>query len=155
MIHPSLAHFAIVLPIVALVFALIYLVKRDEQTSKVATYVLAIAMIAMGLAWFTGSQVGPDVYPLLSDEGQEILLEHKGYGLYLFAAMVVAAIIMFFGYQKKKFLAEVAATIVLLLASGVTLYQGSLGGELVYEHGAGVENYSDGMDCLEEMYEEE
>jgi uncharacterized membrane protein len=155
MIHPALAHFAVVLPIVALVFALIYLLKRDERMSKVTTFALAFAMVAMGLAWFSGSQAGPDVYPLLSDEGQKTLLEHKGYGLYLFVAMVVAAVIMFFGYQKKKFLAELAATVVLLLASGVTLYQGSLGGKLVYEYGAGVENYSDGMDCLEEMYGEE
>jgi uncharacterized membrane protein len=155
MIHPALAHFAIVLPIVTLVFALIYLIKRNEKMSQVAAYVLIVAAVAMGLAWYTGSQAGPDVYPLLSDEGQKTLLEHKGYGLYLFVAMAVAAVIMFFGYQKKKFLAEVAATVVLFLASGVTLYQGSLGGKLVYQYGAGVENYSDGMDCLEEMYEEE
>ena len=55
----------------------------------------------------------------------------------------------------KKLLYIVIA--ILVIASGMTLYQGDMGGDLVYQYGAGVANHSDGMDCLDDpsMYLEE
>ncbi len=40
MLHPLIVHFAIVLPLVALVLSLIYLYKRDETMSKLSSYYL-------------------------------------------------------------------------------------------------------------------
>lgn len=153
LLHPPIVHFAIVLPVIALLPALLYLLRRDEVLSKISTCLMFFAAVAMGAAWYTGVQAGPDEYPLLFKEGKALLLEHKGYGPYLFGGIAAAAILKFFGSVKKSFAVEAAAVILLLLSCGGALYQGSLGGKLVYEHGAGVANHSDGMDCIEELAE--
>ena len=149
MIHPATAHFAIVLPIVASVFGLIYLFTRSEGMSKISSRVLLFAALGVIAAWYTGSQAGPDAYPLLSDEGQHELLEHKALGLYLAIAFGAIAILKMIGCRMNKFALEAVAIVLLLGATATTLLQGKDGGELTYEYGAGVEQHADGLDCLE------
>ena len=149
MLHPATAHFAIVLPIVASIFGLIYLFTRSEGMSKISSRIMLFAALGVIAAWYTGSQAGPDAYPLLTDEGQHELLEHKALGLYLAIAFGVIAVIKLVGCKMNKFIVEAVATILLLGATVTTLNQGKDGGELTYEYGAGVENHADGLDCLE------
>jgi len=149
MLHPSAAHFAIVLPVVASVFGLIYMATRSEGMSKISSRVLVFAALGVIAAWYTGSQAGPDVYPLLSEEGQEELIEHKTLGLYLAISFGVIAIMQFAGSQMKKFKLEALSIVLLLGATAMTFVQGKDGGELTYEFGAGVEQHADGLDCLQ------
>ncbi len=149
MIHPATAHFAIVLPIVASVFGLIYLYTRSEGMSKISSRVMLFAALGVIAAWYTGSQAGPDAYPLLSEEGQHELLEHKALGLYLAIAFGAIAVLKMIGCRMNKFILEAVAIVLLLGATATTLLQGKHGGELTYEYGAGVENHADGLDCLE------
>lgn len=135
MLHPATVHFAMVLPLVAAVFGLIYLVKRDEAMSKLSSRVTVIAAIAMIVAWYTGSQAGPEVYDYLSEGGQHELMEHKTLGLYLAIAMGIIALIKFAGCQLKNFMIEALAIVLLLGATAVTFAQGKDGGELVYNYG--------------------
>ncbi len=139
MLHPAAAHFAIVLPIVALVFGLLYLFRPSEMMSKISTRLMVFALIFMGVAWYFGTKDGPDVFILLNEEGQALLKAHKGYAPYLFYALLAATALKFFGCKKQKFAAEAAGVVLLLLVVGGTLYQGSLGGKLVYEYAAGVQ----------------
>lgn len=150
MLHPPVVHFAVALPVVAALFGLVYLFQRGEGMSKLSTRLLVVAAVAVIAAWFTGSQGGPDVYPLLSEAGQGELKEHKQLGTYLAIAFGVIAVIKFAGCWLKNFAAEALAVLLLLGATAAIFAQGKEGGELVYEHGAGVEKYSDGMDCLED-----
>jgi len=149
MLHPATAHFAIVLPIVASIFGLVYLYTRSEGMSKISSRVLLFAALGVIAAWYTGSQAGPDAYPFLSDEGQHELLEHKALGLYLAIAFGVIAVIKMVGCRMNKFGVEALAIVLLLGATAVTLSQGKEGGALTYEYGAGVANHADGLDCLE------
>ncbi|MCJ7765290.1 MAG: hypothetical protein MUP09_05040, partial [Thiovulaceae bacterium] len=142
------AHFAIVLPVVASVFGVIYLITRSEGMSKVSTRSLVIAALGIIAAWYTGSQAGPDAYPLLSSEGQQELLDHKALGLYLAIAFGVIALIKFVGCKMNKFGIEALAMLLLLGATVMTFAQGKDGGELTCEYGAGVEKHADGLDCL-------
>lgn len=139
MLHPASAHFAIVLPIVALVFALAYHFKPSELMSKISTRLMVVALVFMGIAWYLGAQDGPDVYILLNEEGQALLKEHKSYAPYLFFALLAATLVKFFGCMKKRVAIEAVGTAILLLVVAGTLYQGSLGGKIVYEHAGGVE----------------
>ena len=148
MLHPAAAHFAIVLPVVASVFGFIYLVTRSEGMSKISTRTFAIAALGAIAAWYTGSQAGPEAYPLLSSEGQHKLLEHKTLGMYLAVTFAVIALIKFAGCKMNKFGIEAVAVILLLGATATTFVQGKEGGELTYEYGAGVEKHADGLDCL-------
>ncbi len=149
MLHPATAHFAIVLPIVASVFGLIYLFTRSEGMSKISSRVMLFAALGVIAAWYTGSQAGPDAYPLLSDEGQHELLEHKALGLYLAIAFGIIALIKLVGCKLNKFVVEAVAIVLLLGATAAVLNQGKDGGELTYEYGAGVDKHADGLDCLE------
>ena len=135
MLHPPVVHFAIVLPLVALVFSLIYLVKRDEGMSKLSSRLTLIAAFAMAGAWYTGNQAGPEIYDYLSESGQHELMEHKTLGLYLAIAMGIIAIIKIVGCKMKNFAIEAVAVVLLLGATVVTFAQGKDGGEIVYNYG--------------------
>jgi len=141
MLHPPLVHFAIVLPLVALVFSLIYLLKRDETMSKISSRLTLLAALAMAAAWYSGNQAGPEIYSFLSPEGKEELMEHKALGLYLAIAMGIIAILKMAGCYMKKFAIEALAVVLLLGATVVTFAQGKDGGEIVYNHGMPFKSY--------------
>jgi uncharacterized membrane protein len=155
MLHPAAAHFAVALPIISLVLGLAYLYKPSELMSKVSSRFMVFAAIFIIAAFFTGKHDGGEVYILLSGEGKQLLLQHKQLGLYLAIAMGIAAVIKFYGCQKQVFKAELFAIVLVAIIAGGTLYQGKMGGELTYTHGAHVQDHSDGMDCLAEEAEDE
>lgn len=134
-LHPPFAHFAIVLPIVAAVFGLIYLIKPSESMSKISSRLLVIAAIAMIATWYTGSKAGPMIYQYLSSDGKHELLEHKNLGLYLAIAFGGIAILKFLGCYLKRFALEAASILLLLIATVFVLIQGKHGGEITYNYG--------------------
>ena len=135
MLHPATVHFAIVLPIVASVFGLIYLYSRTEIMSKIAARATLIAALAMIGVWYTGSQAGPLIYNYLSAAGKHELLEHKQLGLYLAIAMSIIALLQIAGCRLKKFGLEALAIVLLIGAMFTTFLQGKHGGEIVYDYG--------------------
>lgn len=154
LLHPPLVHFAIVLPIIALFFQIAYSVSNNHTYSKCSATALVITAVVMVGAWYTGGLQGEDVYPMLSDAGQETLKTHKTLGLYLMIGSIALALVKMLAYKAKSIFFETIILIGLLVVSSSLMYQGFLGGDIVYKYGGGVEKYSDGMDCLEE-YEEE
>jgi len=158
MLHPAAAHFAIALPVIALVLGIAYLIKPSELMSKISTRFMVFATIFLVIAFFTGREDGGEVYILLTGAGQELLKEHKDLGLYLAIMMGIATVVKLFGCMKQNIKAEIFAILLVAITAGATLYQGKMGGDLTYKYGAHVENHSDGMDCLddpEEFLEEE
>jgi len=153
MLHPAAAHFAIALPVISLVLGAAYLYKPSEIMSKISTRFMAFATIFMIVAFFTGKHDGGEVYILLSVDGQELLKQHKDFGLYLMIAMAIATVVKFYGCFKKVLKAEIFSILLVAIIAGGVMYQGKMGGELTYTHGAHVENHSDGMDCLDDPEE--
>jgi uncharacterized membrane protein len=148
MLHPASAHFAIVLPILALVLGISYLIKPSELMSKVSTRFMLFAAIFITVAFFTGKNDGGEAYVLLSNDGQLLLKEHKSFALYLVFAIWIATVVKMFGCLKSVLKAEMFAVLLVAIISGAVLYQGKMGGELTYTYGANVAQHSDGMDCL-------
>ncbi len=153
MLHPATAHFAIVLPVVASIFGVIYLFNKTEIMSKIAARTTLLAAIAMIVVWYTGNQAGPLVYNFLSPDGKHELLEHKQLGLYLAIAMAVIALLQILGCRLKKFALEALAIILLIAAMFTTFLQGKHGGEIVYDYGhpfemQQVKNYLENDDDL-------
>ncbi|MEN8304067.1 MAG: DUF2231 domain-containing protein [Campylobacterota bacterium] len=153
MLHPATVHFAMVLPLVALVFGIIYLIKRDELMSKISSRTTLIAALAMIGVWYTGDQAGPEIYDYLSQAGKEELLEHKALGLYLAIAMALIAVLNTAGCLMKKFILQAVAIGLLLIATAVTFVQGKDGGEIVYNHGMPFKSYMI-EDSLNDAYSE-
>jgi uncharacterized membrane protein len=141
MIHPATAHFAMVLPLVASVFSLIYIVNKSETFSKIAARTTLFAALAMIGVWYTGTQAGPQIYDYLSEAGQETLVAHKNLGLYLAIAMGVIALFQIAGCKLKKPILQTIATVALIGATLATFAQGKKGGELVYNYGTPFKSY--------------
>ena len=153
MLHPPVTHFAVVLPIISLVLGLAYLYKPSALMSKISTRFMVVATLFLAVAFFTGKGDASDVYIFLTGEGQTLLKEHKNIGLYLMVAMALVTIIKLIGCTKNIFKAEVVAILLLALVTAGVLYQGKMGGEITYKHGANVENHSDGLECLDDPEE--
>lgn len=147
-LHPPIVHFAIVLPIIALILGIAYLIKPSELMSKISTRFMFFATLFIVAAFFTGKAAGAEAFILLPTEGQELLKSHKNLGLYLMVGMAVATIFKFVGCFKRLMKSEVLAILILAILSVGVLYQGKTGGELTFTYGANVANHSDGMDCL-------
>ena len=153
--HPPLVHFAIVLPLMALFFQITYSVSNNYIYSQWSARILVVSALVMVAAWYTGGLQGADVYPFLSEEGQTTLKQHKNIGLYLMIATIVLAVLKFVACKARNVVLETIVLIGLLSISSALAYQGLIGGDVVYKYGGGVENHSDGMDCLEEQAEME
>ena len=153
MLHPATVHFAMVLPVVASVFGIIYLIKRDELMSKISSRTTLVAALAMIGVWYTGDQAGPEIYDYLSKAGKHELMEHKALGFYLAIAMGVIAVLKIAGCLMKKFIIEAIAIVLLLIATAVTFAQGKDGGEIVYNHGMPFKSYMI-EDSLKDAYNE-
>ena len=158
MLHPASAHFAVVLPLIALVLGMAYLIKPSKLMSKISTRFMLFGAIFITVAFFTGKTDGGEAYNLLSGDGKLLLKEHKNLELYLVVVMWIATLVKMFGCKKEILKAEIFAILLVAILAGGVLYQGKMGGELTYTHGANVAQHSDGMDCLddpEEFLEEE
>lgn len=155
-IHPATAHFAVALPVIALVLGLLYLIKPTEIMSKLSTRFLAFSALFIVIAYFTGKEDGAEVYKFLSAEGKELLLQHKDYGTYLAIALPIIAILKIYGCKKENFKSEILAVLLLAIVTAGTFYQGKIGGDLTYTYGAHVKDHSEGRACLTEnsMFDE-
>jgi len=135
MLHPATVHFAMVLPLVASVFSVAYLFTRTEMMSKLSARSTLVAALAMAAVWYTGNQAGPQIFEYLSADGKHELLEHKQLGLYLAIAMGVIALLQIVGCKMKKYIIQLVATLLLLIATATTFLQGKHGGKIVYNYG--------------------
>ncbi len=149
MIHPATVHFAIVLPVVASVFGIAYLINRQELFSKISTILMFFAALAMAGVWYSGSVAGPEIYDFLSEDGQRALVAHKELGLYLAISMGLASLLKIIGCKMKKFFLEAISIVALIAIMLATFIQGNIGGELVYNHGTPFKSFMI-MDTLHE-----
>jgi len=150
LLHPPLVHFAIVLPMVALIFQLAYSATNNYLYSQWSARILIIAALVMIGAWYTGGAEGKEIYPLLTENAQEVLKQHKSLGLIAMISIIVLAVVKFIACKAKNVILETLVFIGLLGIASILAYQGLLGGELVYKHGANVQKHSDGLDCLDD-----
>jgi len=153
LLHPPLVHFAVVLPLVALAFQIAYMITKNEAHSVYAARILAVAAIMMVAVWYTGGEEGKLAYPLLDAEGKKELLAHKAYGMYVMITTLVIAAIKFAACKMKSGALEAGSLLLMLSLVGMVGYQGSLGGDVVYEHGGNVKVTKDLKECKAELEE--
>ena len=100
------------------------------------------------LSYFTGDVEADRLWDTMSPAAQQILssssggrdyLSHAMLGQYLmYAFLVLAAWRVMLELSRKLERTRIAFLMIAIVAAGALLYQGKTGGELVYEHGAGV-----------------
>jgi uncharacterized membrane protein len=151
LLHPVSVHFAVVLPLIALILGLVYLLKPSEALSKISTGFIVFAAISVGIAYLTGKEDGSEVYKLLSAEGKLVLQEHANLGKYLAIAMGLVAAVNLFGFFKKIYKAQLLSIVLLAAVVGGVFFQGQMGGEITYVYGGHVKDYAEGRACLVEQ----
>ncbi len=161
LLHPSIDHFAIVLPVIVLLLEFYNLFAQRKSIGLFSSLLLVLTVIAFAAAYFTGVVDGKEAYDLLPTEGQEELKFHKLLGTYLLLASVALLLFKLLAMSGKKIF-KVLFFLVLLGFIAVTFQQGKDGGELVYEYGANVKRVKvlddklfDTQEALEEAKEEE
>ena len=136
MIHPATVHFAMILPLVAATFGIIYIFNRTETMAKISARTALIAAIAMIGVWYTGEKIaGPEVVHLLSNAGKAELLEHRNLGRYLAISMALVALIQIIGCRMKKSTIQIFGILLTIGVMAITFLQGKHGGEIVYKYG--------------------
>ena len=138
-LHPVADHFTIALLVIAVLIDLIAnLAPTRAWLRYMALTLMILGAIAAGASYATGDLEADRVAKALGKEAKGVLSLHAELGEYLAVAFAVLAIwriliegVGFFAGSRLVYL------IVAIVAAGVLLYSGHLGGELVYDYGVG------------------
>jgi uncharacterized membrane protein len=141
-LHPVIDHFSIALLVVAVAIDLVALLfsQRPSLRHTALTLIIIGAIAAAGSYW-TGDMEGDRVWDLVKEpKVHDVLKLHAQIGYYLmlvFAALAFWRILIeFAGFMRAT---RQIYLLVAIAAVAVLLYQGSLGGELVYRYGVGTQ----------------
>ena len=154
LLHPSVDHFAIALPVVILLLELMNLILRKKAISGVSFFLIVLTVIVSVGAYFTGLVDGKEAYPALTEAAKEALAEHKLLGTYLMLASGVLLLFKLFSMLTAKGIIKGLYLLILIAFVAGIFEQGEHGGELVYKYGMNVEQVKVLDDELFDLQEE-
>jgi uncharacterized membrane protein len=138
-LHPVVDHFTISLLVVGVLIDLVAnLAPTRIWLRYTALLLMILGAIAAGASYFTGGLEANRVFDAMSEPAKQIFGRHAKLGSYMaivFGLLAVWRILIqgvtFFAGSRSIYL------IVAVIAAGIVLYIGSLGGKLVYTYGVG------------------
>jgi uncharacterized membrane protein len=138
-LHPVADHFSMALLVVAVLVDLAVLVFSQRLWLRyTALTLMVMGAVAAAASYATGDLEGDRVWDMVGGKAKDVLKLHAQYGYYLmyvFAALALWRIlIQAFAFMERTRQIYLAFAV---LAVAVLIYQGSLGGELVYTYGVG------------------
>ena len=161
LLHPSVDHFIIALPIIILLLEIINLFTKKRAIGVVSFFLIILMSAASVAAYYTGVVDGKEAWDLLSQAGQSELKDHKVLGTYLMLASGVVLLFKLLSSMLQRGMMKGLYLFILILFVVGILKQGKDGGELVYKYGANVEKVNtldnelfDVNEELEELKEE-
>lgn len=138
-LHPFVDHFTVSLIVVAVLFE----IAASILPARVWLRYTALTLLILGTLASFGSQVtggweAERVWDSLTEPGKELLRRHGWWGHwlpYVFAVLVLwRLLVQFTGFAART---RPVYVIVAIITVGLILYQGFLGGDLVYDYGVG------------------
>ena len=163
-LHPIVDHFTIALltfGIAAEILSAAILLARGragwvlewgQKLSSTSLLMMMAGAAASVMSYFTGDAEADRLWDKMSPAAQQILassngardyLSHAVLGQYLMYAFLILAVWrVMLELSSRLERTRIAFLVVAIVAAGALLYQGKTGGELVYEHGAGVSSVS-------------
>ncbi len=138
-LHPVVDHFTVALIIVAILFDLVASILPTRIWLRYSA--LTIMILGTAAAWgsqLTGGWEAGRVWENVKGPALEVLKRHAWLGDYLPWVFLVLAVWRL-GIQVFGFVAGTRPIYLMIgvVAGGVLIYQGSLGGDLVYDYGVG------------------
>ncbi len=164
-LHPIVDHFTIALLTFGIAAEILATATRpfsrthadvasiwSHQLRSTSLILMITGAAATVLSYFTGDSEADRLWDTMSPAAQQILssstgahdyLSHAMLGRYLmYAFLILAAWRVILELSTKLERTRIAFLTIAVVAAGALLYQGKTGGELVYEHGAGVSSVS-------------
>ncbi len=138
-LHPDVDHFSIALLVVAVLIDIVALIFSQRPSLRhTALTLMIIGAIAAAASYATGDIEGDRVWDLVGGKAKDVLKLHAQIGYWVMIAFAVLALwrilIEAFEFMRVTRQVYLALAVVAVIA---LLYQGSLGGELVYTFGVG------------------
>lgn len=135
-LHPLVVHFPIALLFAAGVLYVIYTFSRKEEFARFAFYLHAAGLAGIVLAIVTGDYEESEL--VQTEAIHDLVGLHENLGMLTGWAFAMMMIWAFLRKGSKVMWEKLAFCLVFLGLLGVLSYSAHLGGELVYENGAGV-----------------
>ena len=132
-IHPAIVHFPIALTAVGALSAIVYLVLRREWIRWFAPVLLSLALLSAVAAYFSGKAAEDRAEKLGVPEAA--IEQHEETGLWGLGLTGLACLLAWATHTRQRAVWVSAA--VSAAAAAVILWNGHLGGKLVFIHGAG------------------
>jgi len=132
-LHPAVAHFPIALTSVGAACAVAYLLLRREWLRWFAPLLLTLALLGAVAAYFSGEAAEDRAEALGVPEAA--IAQHEDTGLWALGLTGLACFLAWATHARRKGVWISAA--VAVAAAGLILWNGHLGGKLVFIHGAG------------------
>ena len=146
-LHPAIVHFPIALLITAALAAVIYLFNRTAFLKQMIFWLLIIGVIFGAAAVLSGLYEEDKI--VHNEAIHEIIETHEKIG-FAIAGLFVLLLIWFWVRKNVMSTGELSIWVLGALAGvGLLLYQGYLGGEMVFGEGAGVEPYEQYIEPLD------
>lgn len=132
--HPKVVHFPIALFVVALGFEFLEVIFRKKEFHVTAICVFVAATLAGPLAVMTGLWEAERL-----QLSHSLLNQHQFVGFALMWFALLSLPVLWFFKKKQTRFFRFVFLVVLLTTAGMVSYVGHLGGQMVYQYGAGVE----------------
>ena len=132
-IHPAIVHFPIALTTVGALFAVLYLLIRLEWIRWFAPVLLSLALLGAVAAYFSGESAKDRAEKLGVPEAA--IEQHEETGIWGLGVTGLACLLSWATHVRRRGVLISAA--VAVVAAGLFLWNGHLGGKLVFVHGAG------------------
>src|ERR1051326_7873745 len=143
-LHPAFVHFPIALVVVSFLADLLGRIFNKPSLRWTGLWALVAALIFGAVTATTGYLDWKRLGPVLGDANRYVDF-HFDVGLVLVGAVIVLTAWRII-YSRRDRQPGVIYLIAMLLATGLVLFQGWYGGEMVYSQGAGVAAASKGTE---------
>ncbi|TMQ65578.1 MAG: hypothetical protein E6K79_04410 [Candidatus Eisenbacteria bacterium] len=132
-IHPAIVHFPIALTAVAALSAIVYMLFRVEWIRWFAPVLLSLALLGAVGAYFSGESAKDRAETLGVPEAA--IEKHEETGIWGLGTTGLACLLTWATHTRRR--GVFLSTALTLAAAGIFLWNGHLGGQLVFIHGAG------------------
>lgn len=132
-LHPAIVHFPIALTVVGALSAVVYLLIRREWIRWFAPVLLSLALVGAVAAYFTGESAKDRAEKLGIPEAA--VEKHEETGIVGLGVTALACLLSWATHARRRGVWVSAA--IAVAAAGLFLWNGHLGGQLVFIHGAG------------------
>lgn len=141
-----MVHFVIALSISGAFFELLHFITRKDIFSNASLLNFLLAVPFGWAAWFTGHKQEEIVEDFIKNTHAYSLLEtHETIGFIVAVLVTILAILKLMSSYRNVKALNLIVLLVSLITSAIIVYQGNIGGKMVYIYGVGVKPVMEGQ----------